>query len=117
MEMRMTQRALPSAISIEAEAARVEKLIAAVTRKIDSSECDLRTFMHLQVCRAELQTYFAGLLYALGYTNLLDTQHVEAHLGTSGKGTFAVTGESLLGADEMPAIKDARSRMVQCFEC
>ena|SRR5687768_16433875 len=117
MQIKMAQRALPSAIAIEAEAVRVEKLIAAVTNKIDSSGCDLRTFMHLQMCRAELQTYFAGLLYAMGYTNLIDTQHVEAHLDAARMGTFAVQGESLLSTDEMTKTEVKPQRFVQCFEC
>ena len=116
MQIKMTQRAAPSKVAIEAEAARVEKLLDAVNTKIESSQCDLRTFMHLQMCRAELQTYFSGLLYAMGYTGLLDTQHVEAHLTGSKTGTFAVLGESLLASDELPKLEN-HSRLVQCFEC
>jgi hypothetical protein len=118
MERNITQRALPTAITIEAEAARIEKMIAAVTTKLESSDCNLRTFKHLQMCRAELQTYFAGLLYALGYPNLLDTRHVEAHLNPAETPTFAVLGESLLAVDEMPKDVERRSRrLVKCFEC
>src|SRR5688572_17759359 len=116
MQIKMTQRALPSAIAIEAEAVRVEKLIAAVTNKIDSSGCDLRTFMHLQMCRAELQTYFAWLLYAMGYTNLIDTQHVEAHLHAARMGTFADQDESLIYTNDMTKTKVKPQRIVQYLE-
>jgi len=103
-------------ISIEAEAARIERIIAAVTKKIESTDCNLRTFMHLQVCRAELQTYFAGLLYALGYTNLLDTQHVEAHLAPSKTATFGSLAESLRSAGITEDFERS-PRLVQCYEC
>ena len=70
----------PSTGTIRAEATRIEEMIAAATERINSSECSLNTFMHLQVCRAELQSYLAGLLYSLGYTQLLDTQYLQAKL-------------------------------------
>lgn len=116
MQTTMPQRPLPSAIAIEAEAARIERMIAAVTKKIESTDTNLRTFMHLQVCRAELQTYFAGLLYALGYTNLLDTQHVETHLAPSKTATYGSMAEALKSAgitDEF----ERSPRLVQCYEC
>ena len=75
---------LPSVETIRAEAARVEEMIAAATERINSSECSLKTFMHMQVCRAELQAYLAGLLYSLGYTQLLDTQYLVANLNLPG---------------------------------
>ena len=75
---------LPSVETIRAEAARVEEMIAAATERIDSAECSLKTFMHVQVCRAELQAYLAGLLYSLGYTQLLDTQYLVANLNLPG---------------------------------
>ena len=40
--------------------------------------------MHMQVCRAELQAYLAGLLYSLGHTQLLDTQYLVANLNLLG---------------------------------
>jgi hypothetical protein len=116
MQITMPQRPLPSAIAIEAEAARIERMIAAVTTKIESSDCNLRTFMHLQVCRAELQTYFAGLLYALGYTNLLDTHHVETHLAPSKTATFGSIAEALKSAGITEEFEKC-PRLVQCYEC
>jgi hypothetical protein len=116
MQSTMTQRPLPSAIAIQAEAARIEKMITAVTKKIESANCDLRTFMHLQVCQAELQTYFAGLLYALGYTNLLETRHLEAHLTPLKAELFGSEAESLTSAGISEDF--ARSpRLIQCYEC
>ena len=120
MQRQMTQRALPTAITIEAEAARIEKMIAAVNHKIESSDCNLRTFMHLQVCRAELQTYFAGLLYALGYTNLLDTQHIEEQLNNSRMEMFGIMKESSLSAEGLAnseACEDGPPRLIQFYEC
>ena len=111
----MTQRPLPSAVAIETEAARIEKMIAAVTKKIDASDCNLRTFMHLQLCRAELQTYFAGLLYGLGYTDLLDTQHVETQLAPLNRGTFGMA-DSLIST-EISEDFEKNARLVQVFEC
>lgn len=111
----MTQRPLTPAIAIEDEAARIEKMIAAVTKKIEASDCNLRTYMHLQVCRAELQTYFAGLLYAMGYTTLLDTQHVETHLAPLSTGTFGSIAEPLSTGMNDDFERDPR--LVRCFEC
>ena len=61
MHKNITGRALPTLAAVEAEAARVEAMIAALTKRLESPTIDLRTSMHLQVCRAELQAYFAGL--------------------------------------------------------
>jgi hypothetical protein len=116
MQMTLAQRPLSSAIAIEAEADRIEKMIAAVTKKIESTDCSLRTFMHLQVCRAELQTYFAGLLYALGYTNLLDTEYVEDHLTPLSTGKFGSMAGSLTSA-EISEELERDPRLVQCYEC
>lgn len=116
MQRTMTQRPLPSAIAIEAEAVRIEKMIAAVTKKIEASDCNLRTFMHLQLCRAELQTYFAGLLYGMGCTDLLDTQHVETHLAPLNAGTFGSIAESLISPGTREEL-ETYPRLVQCFEC
>src|SRR5215468_243807 len=116
MQPTITQRPLASAIAIEAEAARIEKMIAAVTKKIEASDCELRTFMHLQVCRAELQTYFAGLLYALGYPTLIDTRHSETHLAPLKTATFGSMTEALTSA-EISEDFEKDPRLVQCFEC
>src|SRR5215510_10925107 len=73
---KITGRALPTVAAIQAEAARVEAMIAASAQQMDSSPADPRAAMHLQVCRAELHAYLAGLLYSLGHTQLLDRQVV-----------------------------------------
>jgi len=116
MQPTITQRPLASAIAIEAEAARIEKMIAAVTKKIEGSDCNLRTFMHLQVCRAELQTYFAGLLYALGYPPVLDMQHVENDLAPLKPATFG-SMTAALTSDGINEDFEKDPRLIQCFEC
>jgi len=58
-------------------------MIAAATQQIESSDAHLRTAMHLQICRAELHAYLAGLLYSMGYTNLLERQSVGSEYGFS----------------------------------
>ena len=116
MQTTMTQRPLPTAIAIEAEAVRIEKMIAAVTKKIEASDCNLRTFMHLQVCRVELQTYFAGLLYALGYPPLLDMKHVENDLAPLKPATFGGMTEALTSAG-LSEDFEKDPRLIQCFEC
>src|SRR5688572_6987929 len=73
---KITGRAFPTVAAIQAEAARVEAMIAASAQQIESSPADFRAAMHLQVCRAELHAYLAGLLYSLGQTDLLDRQAV-----------------------------------------
>src|SRR5262245_10238744 len=80
MHNKITARTIPTFAAVEAEAARVEAMIAATTKRLESPTCDLRTAMHLQVCRAELQAYFAGLSYALGYMDLVDTRKVHSEL-------------------------------------
>ena len=72
---KITGRAFPSIAAIQTEAARIEAMIVAATQQIESSDAHLRTAMHLQVCRAELHAYLAGLLYSMGYTNLLERQN------------------------------------------
>ena len=103
-----TGKTLPSLGSVQAEAARIEALIQAATKRIDSSECNLRTHMHLQVCRAELQAYFAGLMYSLGHTNLLSPQYTSAGAALE----MPSVGESFSAAGD-----DEELRYVQCFEC
>ena len=61
-----------SPAAIRAEAASVEKMMAGITKRIDASDRELKTSTHLQVRRAELRAYWAGLLYSVGYTDLLD---------------------------------------------
>ena len=116
MQMTLAQRPLSSAMAIEAEATRIEKMIAAFTQRIESSDCNLRTYMHLQVCRAELQTYFAGLLNELGYPSFLDTQHVEAQLTPLSNGKFGNMSESLMSAGASEDF-EKDPRLIQCYEC
>ena len=80
---KITGRALPTVAAIHAEAARVEAMILASTQRLESSQADPRAAMHLQVCRAELHAYLAGLLYSLGQTNLLDRQAVGSETSLS----------------------------------
>src|SRR5215475_10334391 len=80
MEGQAKQKRLPSLGAISAEVERTEELIAEITRQIDSPHCNLKKSMHLQVSRAELRAYWAGLLYSLGYTKLLDTHELRSEL-------------------------------------
>ena len=111
MQSKIAGRTFPSVAAVQAEAARIEAMIAAATQRIESSECNLRTFMHLQVCRAELQAYFAGLLYSVGYTDLLDTGHVAPEIG------FSQTQMASIADSFVPFGEDEDPRLVQCFEC
>lgn len=103
-----TSKPLPSVGAIQAEATRIASMIEAATKRIDSADCNLRTHMHLQVCRAELQAYFAGLMYALGYTDLLNSPQSDPEF---------------IGSTELPSFGDVDTvdeedvHFVQCFEC
>ena len=109
MHKKITERTIPSFAAVEAEAARVEAMIAATTKRLESPTCDLRTAMHLQVCRAELQAYFAGLSYALGYKDLVDTRQVHSELPN-----IAGIEDSFRGSEDE---KELQLRYVQCYEC
>src|SRR5262245_14386165 len=104
---KITGRALPTVAAIQAEAARVEAMIAASTPRMESAPADPRAAMHWQVCRAGLHAYLAGLLYSLGQTNLLDRQ--------------VVGDEPRLADVEVAAYQDVNDddspRLVECFEC
>ena len=103
---KITGRALPTVAAIQAEAARVEAMIAATAQRMETGPADPRAAMHLQVCRAELHAYLAGLLYSLGQTNLLDR--------------LAVSSEPHLADVEVvyqDASDDESPRFVECFEC
>src|SRR4029453_16030380 len=104
---KITGRALQTLEAIQAEARGVEAMIAASAQRIESSPADPRAAMHLQVCRAELHAYLAGLLYSLGHTHLLDRQAVgsEPRLATD----LEVTCQDV--ADDEPP------PFVECFEC
>jgi hypothetical protein len=103
---KITGRALPTVAAIQAEAARVEAMIAASTQRMESS-ADPRAALHLQVCRAELHAYLAGLLYSLGQTDLLERQ--------------VVGSETTLSDVEVVNYQDVTEeeslRLVECFEC
>jgi hypothetical protein len=104
---KITGRALPSVAAIQTEAARTEAMIAAATQRIESAEGGLREALHLQVCRAELHAYLAGLMYSLGHMDLLDRRAVarEYHL-------------SDLEADNSSKSADEDApQFMQCFEC
>ena len=73
-------RRLPSITAIGSEVARVEAMLVEITEQIDAADCRFKNSLQLQVCRAELRAYWAGLLYGLGYTDLLDTRHVRPTL-------------------------------------
>ncbi|HEX4999512.1 MAG TPA: hypothetical protein VFY29_14890 [Terriglobia bacterium] len=67
---------MPSPEAINREIARVEEMLVALTEKIDSASGKLKSSIQLQVCRAELRAYWAGLLFALGYNDMLETRRV-----------------------------------------
>lgn len=70
----MTVRTMPAASieEIHAEAQLADQLIKRTTKRIDSSDCNVREFVNLEFCKAEQQAYLAGLLYALGSPTMLD---------------------------------------------
>jgi hypothetical protein len=80
MNLEDTGRRLPSLTAIGCEVARVEELLMALTQQIDAADSKLKNSIQLQVHRAELRAYWAGLLYGLGYTNLLDARHTRPTL-------------------------------------
>ena len=104
---KITGRALPTVAAIQAEAARVESMIAASTQRIESAQTDIRSAMHLQVCRAELHAYLAGLLYSLGQTDLLSRHLVSTDPTLS---DVEVSGYQDVDEDDTP-------RFYECFEC
>ena len=80
MHGKNTENALPTVAAIQAEAARIESMILAAVQREESSHLNPGAFMQLQMCRAELQAYLAGLLFSLGHTNLLHTRHTVSEL-------------------------------------
>jgi uncharacterized membrane-anchored protein len=107
---KITERAIPSVAAIQTEAARTEAMIAAATQRIESAEKDLRTAMHLQFCRAELHAYLAGLMYSLGYTDLMDRQTVGSEFGLSEVQVDGFEDPTRPGDEDAP-------RFMECFEC
>jgi|SRR6476661_5377387 hypothetical protein len=109
---KISQKPLPGLAAIQAEAARVEAMIAAMTQRIESSERDVKKALQLQVFRAELQGYLAGLLYSLGYTNLLDRQGSNEEFGLSESQVVSLESGSLGGTTDEDGL-----RFTECFEC
>jgi hypothetical protein len=107
---KMTGKALPSVAAIQTEAARTEAMIAAATQRIESADADLKTAMHLQLCRAELRAYLAGLMYSLGHADLLDRRSVGREYGLADVKVSGLDDLSKPGEDDAP-------RFMECFEC
>jgi hypothetical protein len=110
MHGKFTENALPSVAAIQAEAARVEGMILAAVQREESSHLTPGAFMQLQMCRAELQAYLAGLLFSLGHVNLMNDRHIVSDLATQDTET---------GPTETarPASDEDDFRCVECFEC
>ena len=110
MHGKFTENALPSVAAIQAEAARIESMLLAAVQREESSHLSPGAFMQLQMCRAELQAYLAGLLFSLGETNLLNNRHIAPDLAQ----------ESEVGGQEpapVAAGDEDDFRCVECFEC
>jgi hypothetical protein len=103
MNRKMTGKAFPSVAAVQAEVARVEALLAA-SENVETSDGNMKKFMHLQVCRVELQAYLAGLLYSLGYTDVLEAGHQ--------RGAGLASDSSVV-----PLADDEDLRFIECFEC
>jgi len=101
------ENVLPTVAAIEAEAARVESMIIAVSGCEESSESNLNTFMQVHLRKAEMKAYLAGLRYALGHAELIQTRQVVSDLDFP----EIETGRSGNVTD------DPEVRLVQCFEC
>jgi hypothetical protein len=74
--MKVKEMAPPTVDQIQAEAEWIDEVIKTMSHRLSASDCNLRQFMHLEVCRAELQAYLSGLLYAMGYPEMLDHQSI-----------------------------------------
>jgi hypothetical protein len=110
MHAKFTDNALPSIAAIQAEAARIESMILAAVQREESSHLNPAAFMQLQMCRAELQAYLAGLLFSLGQTNLLNTRHIVADLNLSDAEPARTDGPVAVGEED-------EFQCVECFEC
>jgi hypothetical protein len=102
MHRKITGKTFPSVAAVQAEVARVEALLAA-TQNLESSDGNMKKFMHLQVCRVELQAYLAGLLYSLGHTDLMEIGHRDAGLASD--------------RSVVPVLDEEDLHFIQCFEC
>ena len=107
---KFTENALPSVAAIQAEAARIESMILAAVQREESSHLSPGAFMQLQMCRAELQAYLAGLLFSLGETNLLNNRHITPDLAQENE----VRGQE---PSPVAAGDEDDFRCVECFEC
>ena len=107
MHRKFTGKTPPSIAVVQAEVARVEAMIAAA-ENLESSDGNVRKFMHLQVCRVELQAYLAGLLYALGQTDLFDPDRLAVEMDNA---------EIVVGNSIVPVCDDEDIRFIECFEC
>ena len=107
---KFTENALPSVAAIQAEAARIESMILAAVQREESSHLSPGAFMQLQMCRAELQAYLAGLLFSLGETNLLNNRHITPDLAQE---------TEVRGKEPAPVAAGDEDdfRCVECFEC
>ena len=74
----------PSPEELQAEAEWVDEMIQRTIERSKSSNCNLKQFLHLEVCRKELQAYLAGLLFAMGYPEKLDHHSILYELNRSG---------------------------------
>jgi hypothetical protein len=81
--MKVRKMSPPSLDEIQAEAEWIDEMIKKITDRSHSAECSLKQFLHLEVCRAELRAYLAGLLFAMGYPNLLDHHTILYELNIS----------------------------------
>jgi hypothetical protein len=111
MHGNITENALPSVAAIQAEAARIESMILAAVQREESSHLNPAAFMQMQMCRAELQAYLAGLLFSLGHTNLLNARQIVPELALP-ELELGRTGSASVAAGE-----EEEFRCVECFEC
>ena len=81
--MKVRKMSPPSVDEIQAEAEWIDEMIKGVVQRSNSSDCSLKQFLHLEVCRAELRAYLAGLLFAMGYPDLLDHHSILYELNFS----------------------------------
>lgn len=111
MHGKFTENALPTVAAIQAEAARIETMILAAVQREESSHLSAGEFMQLQMCRAEMQAYLAGLLFSLGHRNLVNSRHIVPEL-TSQEIEPRSTESTPVATSE-----EEDFRCVECFEC
>ena len=112
MHGKFTENALPTVAAIQVEAARIETMILAAVQREESSHLSSSEFMQLQMCRAEMQAYLAGLLFSLGHTNLLNSsRHIVPEL------TSQETEPRSIESTPVAAGEEEDFRCIECFEC